>query len=260
VLRTDDAQPEGLTGVDDRAVERVQAGDLAVLVSRVPGAQFAAEPLRQSLNDLRWLEATARAHEAVLDTALATSTIVPLRMCTVYENANSARQMLEREHDALVDALDVLDGRLEWAVKVIVANDTLTDAARARLGPDASSEQQVIPHGEGGAYMLRRRREREVRELAAAMADDVAQQVHARLQDWAIDAVTRPPQNPELSGHQGEMVLNAAYLVDRTQTDELRGLVAELEEHHRELGAEIELTGPWPPYNFVPSGGAASLA
>jgi hypothetical protein len=27
--------------------------------------------------------------------------------------------------------------------------------------------------------------------------------------------------------------------------------VAELEAHHRDLGARIELTGPWPPFNFV---------
>jgi hypothetical protein len=40
----------------------------------------------------------------------------------------------------------------------------------------------------------------------------------------------------------------------------LRGLVDELETHHRALGARIELTGPWPPYNFVPSRGAGALA
>ena len=41
---------------------------------------------------------------------------------------------------------------------------------------------------------------------------------------------------------------------------ELRELVAELEERHRPLGARIELTGPWPPYNFVPGGGTTALA
>ena len=55
------------------------------------------------------------------------------------------------------------------------------------------------------------------------------------------------------------MVLNAAYLVERSRTDELRELVAELEDRHRGLGVTIELTGPWPPYNFVPSDGGAAL-
>ena len=45
------------------------------------------------------------------------------------------------------------------------------------------------------------------------------------------------------------MVLNAAYLVE--DAAQLRARVAELQERHAALGARIDLTGPWPPYNFV---------
>jgi hypothetical protein len=256
VLRVDDPYPAALTGVSPAGeVERVETAGLAALVSRVPQAEFAAEPLRRNLNDLAWLERVAREHEAVLDATLAVSTIVPLRMCTLYEARAGVHEMLEHERAAFTEALDALDGRLEWAVKVLVDRERLMEAAP----PATDREPDREGRGEGGAYMQRRRLERAGREAAAALASDVAEQVHARLQDWAIDATTRPPQNPELSGHEGEMVLNAAYLVERERTDELRQIVAELEDHHRELGVRIELTGPWPPYNFVSGGGAAAL-
>ena len=87
-------------------------------------------------------------------------------------------------------------------------------------------------------------------DITLAVAE-VAEQVHARFQDWTIDAVTLPAQNRDLSGHEGDMLLNAAYLVEADRVEELRELVAELEARYRELGAHIELTGPWPPYNFV---------
>jgi hypothetical protein len=256
VLRDDGAVPAGINGITDSPVERVAAGDLAALISRVPGAEFATEPLTRNLNDLVWLERVARAHEAVLDSALAQSTIVPLRMCTIFESEAGLREMLERQREPLTDALTALDGRLEWAVKVLVDRDRLTDAAR----PESLEATDAAPVGEGGAYLQRRRSERGLREAAARLAAETAQQIHARLQDWAIDARTRPPQNRELSGHEGEMVLNAAYLVERDRTDELHQLVAELEEHHRELGARIELTGPWPPYNFVAGDEASARA
>jgi len=248
VIRADDPIPEGVAGIIEHAVERVAAGELAALFSRVPSGEFAAEPLARNLNDLAWLERVARGHEGVLDAALAQSTIVPLRMCTIFENETGVREMLERQHARLTEALTVVDGRLEWAVKVLVDRDRLMDAARPH---NAEATADTAAPGEGGAYLQRRRAERGVREAASRLAADTAQQVHARLQDWAIDARTRPPQNRELSGHEGEMVLNAAYLVERERTDELRRLVAELEEHHGGLGARIELTGPWPPYNFV---------
>ena len=255
VLRDADPSPDGVPGVAGAPLERVAAAGLAALVTHVPAAEFAQEPLARNLNDLSWLERVARAHEAVLDTALAQGTIVPLRMCTIFESEHGVREMLERRRESLSDALDALEGRLEWAVKVLVDGDRLIDAAGSQRGDPAAT----APSGEGSAYLLRRRDERAIRDAAGQLAGDVAQQIHARLQDWALDARTAPPQNRELSGHEGEMVLNAAYLIERERSEELRGIIAELEEHHRGLGARIELSGPWPPYNFVPDEDAASF-
>ena len=256
VVRRDASISSDMRAIADGHVERVEVEDLAALVSRVPVAQFASEPLTRNLNDLAWLERVAREHESVLDAALAQSTIVPLRMCTLFEDPAGVRDMLNQQRDTLSATLDALKGRLEWAVKVLVDRDRLAQAASAQ----SSEAPMAAAGGEGSAYLQRRRTERGNREATSRLAADIAQQVHARLQDWAIDARTRPPQNRELSGHEGEMVLNAAYLVERERTEELREIVAELEAHHRDLGARIELTGPWPPYNFVPAAGAPALA
>jgi Gas vesicle synthesis protein GvpL/GvpF len=250
----------GSAGMDGAVVEQVEARGLAALVSRVPLAEFGAGPLRENLNDLDWLERVARAHEAVLDRALAESTIVPLRLCTIYESEDGVREMLEREHDSLARALDTLAGRQEWGVKLLAQDERLAEEARSRSAEAAALEDELGARTGGGAYMLRRRLERQVREAADALGAELAEQVHAQLQDWATDAVVLPAQNPELSGHEGRMLLNGAYLVEAERVDGLRALVAELEERHRGLGARLQLTGPWPPYNFIPGGGTAALA
>jgi hypothetical protein len=250
VLRTGAADVEA-EGVAGGPVERVEAGGLAALVSRVPLAEFGEEPLRRNLNELPWLERVARAHEAVLDRALAVATIAPLRLCTIYEDAERVRAMLSDGRDRFGAVLDTLEGRQEWGVKLLLDPARLAEAARERM-PDGEAEAaQAEGRGEGAGYMLRRRHERRVAEAADMLAAEVSHDVHARVQDWAVDAVTRPPQNRDISGHEGEMVLNAAYLVEADRVDGLRELVAELEAHHRAVGATLELTGPWPPYNFV---------
>ena len=190
----------------------------------------------------------------MLDQALAAATIVPLRMCTLYERDDGVRRMLERERDNLAGALDALAGRQEWGIKLLVDRDKLLDVSRATV--DDATDDEPAAQGEGGAYLLRRRQEREAREAADALAAEVGADVHARFQDWAIDAVTLPPQNRDLSGHEGEMLLNGAYLVEADRVEGLRALATELEERHRRIGARIEVTGPWPPYNFVPRAGA----
>jgi hypothetical protein len=245
VARAGDPLPERLPGVAEEPVGRIEHGGLAALVSRVPLADFGEEPLRRNLNDLGWLERVARGHEAVLERALERATIVPLRLCTIFADEQGARRMLEQQRASLATALDALDGRAEWAVKLLVDPAALEAAVHEPTGEPQAG-------GSGAAYMLRRRDERRAREAADRLAAELAEDVHARLQDWASDAVLNPPQNRELSGHEGDMLLNGAYLVETAKVAQLRELVAELQERHRHLGARLELSGPLPPYNFVP--------
>jgi Gas vesicle synthesis protein GvpL/GvpF len=259
VMRAGEPAPEGATGVEGASLARVESGDLAAVVSRVPLDEFGEEPLRDNLNDIAWLERVARAHEGVLEAALGAGTIVPLRMCTIYESEAGVRRMLQDERESLAGALDLLDGRQEWGVKLLVDPEKLAGAARARADESGQLDAELADSTEAGAYMLRRRFERETRELADGLAAEVADDVHSRLQAWATEAITLPPQNRDLSHHEGDMLLNGAYLVAADRVDGLRELVAELGELHRPLGARLELTGPWPPYNFVPRGGAAAI-
>jgi Gas vesicle synthesis protein GvpL/GvpF len=262
VLGATAPQPPDLPGIDGRnPVERIEAGGLAALVSRVPASEFHAEPLRENLNDLAWLERVARAHESVLEAVLAKATIVPLRLCTLYENADGVRRMLTQEQPALSAALGGLVGREEWGLKFFVDPSKLDEQARRTSDEAAELSKEVERQSGGGAYMLGRRLERHLREVGNALASSAAADVRGMLEGSRdIDVVMRPPQNRELSGHEGEMLTNAACLVDAAGLERLRRLAAEVEERYEDLGARVELTGPWPPYNFVPGGDAAALA
>jgi Gas vesicle synthesis protein GvpL/GvpF len=261
VLPADAPAPPDTAGVDPGfRLERIEAGGLAALVSRVPGAEFGAEALRRNLNDLPWLERVARAHEEVLERVLPDGPIVPLRLCTLYEDDDGVRRMLESERAALHAAIDGVAGREEWGLKLLVDADKLAAEARASSSEAAAMADDLSGATEAGAYMLRRRLERHVREVADRLAEGVAAELRGRLESSGFDFVTRPPQNRDLSQHEGEMLLNAACLVDRAGLEQLQALAGELESAHAALGARVELTGPWPPYNFVFGGDAATLA
>jgi len=249
VARDDAALDAGGAGVHPGgAVEWMREGGLALLCSRVPLSEFGERPLRRNLNDLPWLERTARAHEAAIGAAFEQAPVVPLRLCTIFADEAGARRMLAERREALAAALDALAGREEWSVKLLLDRERLADQLREPGDEPAAADT-------GAGYLLLRREERRLREAVDDRAASLAEDVHARLQERAVDARVRPAQNRELSGHEGDMVLNGAYLVERDQGDGLRALVAELEERHRALGARIALGGPFPPYSFVPEAG-----
>jgi hypothetical protein len=225
-------------------VRRSRRADLPALARAVPLSDFAAEPLKRHLNDLSWLERVARAHQHVLDAALKETTIVPLRLCTVFEDDARVEAMLARERDVLAAALRRLAGRQEWAVKLLAPH-----GGRDRA-PRGSEEASDVPQS-GRAYVDRLRRDRAARSDAQRIARAAAQEIHRGLAAHAVAAkVLRKPAR-ELSEDAGELVFNGAYLVADDQLPEFRTAVTELGNRHSARGMRLEMTGPWPPYSFV---------
>jgi hypothetical protein len=209
--------PEGLEGVAGDSPALLREGELAAIVSAVSLEDFGEDTPRESLEDVEWLERTARAHESVLDAALEeAAAVVPLRLCTVYLDERQVREMLERERPELEDALLCLAGKSEWGAKVIAAPEALGRGATPR-----------------------------------EIADEWTQAVHEQLAEFAIDAQLNPLQRPAVSGREGDVLLNGVYLVEADQLEQFRAGAAELAERYRPDGLTIELTGPWPAYNFV---------
>ncbi len=59
-----------------------------------------------------------------------------------------------------------------------------------------------------------------------------------------------PPQDRRLSSHEGEMLLNAAYLVAEAEAEGFASRFAEIVSEVGTGSLELALTGPWPPYHF----------
>lgn len=234
---------EGAVGVDaSEPVVLVEDGALAAIASKVSLAEFGEGEVEERLHDPAWLEEKVRAHEAVLETALGRTTLVPFRFGTIYRGEEQVRRML-REHPALGAALERLRGKIELGVKGFL------DPARFAAAREQAREEA---HAESGrAYLLRKQAERDLDDAREAFKGECALEAHERLAAAAGDARANPPQRPEISGRRGEMFLNAAYLVGVEDEDRLRSALDELESRHSRHGVWYELTGPWPPYNFV---------
>ncbi|GAA0475023.1 GvpL/GvpF family gas vesicle protein [Streptomyces sp. NPDC046215] len=224
---------QGVAGGPVRAVREL---GLAALVGTVPAAEFDEGPLRERLEDLPWLERVARGHQRVVDAATAAACVLPLRLATVYRDEAGLRRMLAAERAELGAALDRLDGRAEWGVKI------WTEPEPVPAAPAAAPAS-------GRDYLRRRGAERRAREDGWRRAEDTATEVHTTLLTLAEEARLHPPQDSRLSGRPGSNVLNAAYLVRHEHGPEFTSAVAAFADGAD--GLRVELTGPWAPYSFV---------
>ena len=241
----DDAAPAftgGPIGVGGAGARPLGAAGLMAVVGSVARSEFGEAALRQNLEDLDWLERTARAHHEVIETVAKERSVVPMRLATVYSSDEAVAGMLRERADDLRQALARLTGRSEWGVKGYVAKP---DDSAAGQPPETGDQAS----GPGAAYLRRRRAQLAASQDARQQAVASAQAVHAELDRLSASARLYPPQAPEIAGHAGVMVLNAAYLVADDRAGEFGAAVTELAARHRAL--QVTLTGPWPAYSFV---------
>jgi hypothetical protein len=245
VVRAEDAPPAAeLGGADDPRTLAVTDGGLTAVVSQVPAAEFAEDELRAHLNDMDWVETVALDHERVLDSICRQTTVIPMRLCTVYKTERGVREMLLREADTLLEALDQLDGKTEWGVKLFFERP---QESRAPIRERASGES-----ASGASYMNDRRQQRDRARQLDEQVEAVVALIHERLDSLSEESTLNPPQRPEISAHPGEMVLNGAYLVKRESEQEFHEEARALQSRFADNGIELVLTGPWPAYNFLP--------
>jgi hypothetical protein len=243
-----DAPPDVAGVAAGHAPRVLRAAGLAAVVSAVPLDEYGEDGLRRNLNDMAWLEEVVRAHEGVLEAVLGSGPIVPMRVCTIYDSAQHVEQMLAERAATFGELLARLAGRAEWGVKLTADRDRVAGAARARTGHAAGAKA-----GAGGSYLGRKQEDMRLRDEVDEMLTAAAAEGHARLEEWASASELLPPQRPELSGHEGEMVLNGAYLVDDNRLEGFKRVVSDLQEQYGDEGLAFDLTGPWPPFHFAGS-------
>ena len=165
---------------------------------------------------------------------------MPFRFGTIYRSEAQVRAMLAG-HPGLTDALEAVRGRIELGVKGFARDPAAHEASDA--------EGAASP---GRRYLEQKQQARRAAEEREALLARAADESHARLGAVADEARVNPLQPRDASGGEGEMFLNGAYLVATAREQAFRQTVDAL---GTELGSPgllaFELTGPWPPYNFV---------
>jgi hypothetical protein len=223
-------------GLDDAPLELVAHADLVAVVSTVPLASYGEEALRRNLEDLAWLETVVRRHDDVVHAAARHAPTAPMRLATICFDDDAVRARLREWHVDLTHVLDRVEGCAEWSVKVL---------APPAAAPAPTDDAPVS----GADYLRRRKAAVEQRADADASAARAAEAVDEELNQLARASRRLPAQDPRLSGLQGSMVLNAAYLVAHEDSAAFEDRIHALATNHS--GVVVDARGPWPPYSFA---------
>lgn len=234
--------PAGLPGGTQPSAHQLTPS-LWLITSDVPIDLYGPEALEPRLRDLEWVSATAVAHEAVVEhfSRTRTVTVVPMKLFTMFTSLEKAIDDVARGRTAIERIIRRIAGCEEWGIRVMRRPAAAAAQADGNGGRPRS----------GTAFLAARKQARDATALARAAAAARADQAFTRLRRYAKDARLRqhgpePGSNPP--------ILEAAFLVTAAKVAVFKAEARRQAAALAAAGADMQLTGPWPAYNFVDAG------
>lgn len=214
---------DGIQGVNGAPVMSYPSGEFAVVVSEYDRAAEAGE-----LDQKFVLE-----HARVVSVCFRSGTVLPFRFGTIFDSDEALRQAVRTNRRAFGLSVAKLRGKAEMHLKVMVRGGTLQNAIM----------DVPLPDSVGGAYLIK------LREKASK---DRERQTKARALSVQVHKMFNPLEE-EVSCkrvNMDGMVIDIAHLIDSKSIEKYQNRYSSAAKQLK--NCEIAISGPWPPYHFLP--------
>jgi Gas vesicle synthesis protein GvpL/GvpF len=235
---------------DDAKHEWIPCNTLAALISQVPRETYSEESLAEHLTDATWTAIRAMRHETVVEYVAKRASVIPLRFGTIYLERNGIEQMLTEKSRELEEIIEHLRGREEWGVNVYSDRAVLLSSVTSVspvLRELVEKAEQASP---GQSYLMQKKIDTLRVDEARMAVNRMVDQIEAKLREQTDDGRRLRILKVETTEH-GELKAKFAFLVKRSGFEEFRDAAERLAQENQAAGVRLELTGPWPVYNFV---------
>ena len=232
----------GLIGIGGRGDEvyTVCYGALGAVVSDSP------------VTDYRVSRENTIAHEKAIEQVMKTHTVLPVRFCTIAEDEEKVKKILEKEHDRFIDLLKDMEGKKELGLKAVFF---------AKGGSDSGGEKDIYNH-----ILEKYDDVRKLKEKIAELPPEKARYQYIKIGKMVEAALEKEKEihkkhildclKPlavefkENSTYGERMIINAAFLVNKDKEDEFDQQVRELDKRYGEK-IRFKYVGTLPPFNFI---------
>ena len=235
---------------DDARLEWISINSLSALVSPVPKTSYSEERLEEHLTDATWTAIRAMRHETVVEFVAKRVSAVPLRFGTIYLERNGIESMLAENGRELELIIEQLRGREEWGVNVYSDREVLLSSITSVSPVLRELVERAAQAPPGQSYLMQKKIEAMRVDEARTAVNRIVDQIEETLKEQSDEGQRLRILKVETTEH-GELKAKFAFLVKRSGFEEFRAAAERLAHEHQPAGIRLELTGPWPVYNFV---------
>jgi Gas vesicle synthesis protein GvpL/GvpF len=234
----------GLTAMGAVRLLDVEPG-LYVAVADVPLSRYGEAAIKRGLGDLEWVSRIAVAHEAVIESFIGETAVLPMKLFTIFTSDARVLEHIASQRTRIAAFVKRVANHQEWGIRLVLDRAAAERAsARAARRMRAASSDAA-----GAAYLTQKKAQRDSTVELASRARDTVARLYDRLEAKCRLAKRRPASELPVQG--GPLLLDAAFLVPRARAASFKALTAREARTLLRQGYGMTVSGPWPPYTFV---------
>jgi hypothetical protein len=212
-------------------VVTVHYKDLAAVVSTSPEAEYDSSR-RNMLN-----------HTKVLEEVMERHSILPVRFNTISPDRETLDKLLADRYDELLAELARMDGKVEMGIKALWYEGIIFDEILAERSDIRQLRDSLQGKAPEKTYYERIK--------LGEMVEDAVRRKRSLDEDLILTTLSPFAVQTRANETFGErMIVNAAFLVERTREPEMEAAIRALDVQQTQR-VLFRYVGPVPPYNFV---------
>ena len=228
----------------------LQENGLYAVVSKVKESEFSQENLKKNLADFEWIKVKASLHEQIIEAVMKESCVMPFKLGTLFYTEDSLKSYVDQNIQGFKETLDFLDGKEEWGLKMYCDIAELKDALLKEDEEFLEKDKEISSASAGKGFFLKKQKEELLETWVNKKLNEYGQEAFESLREHSLQVRLNKVLPKEVTERNEDMILNAAFLVEKSQWGTFKNTAETLQVRYEKSGFSADCTGPWPPYNF----------
>lgn len=226
--------------------------DIEAVIGETDPSKFDLELIKEKLlSDTKWAEENIRRHHEVIDWAFQTSVVIPMKFGMVYKSEKSLLASLAKYYRRFKNLISRLQNKKEWGVKAYLDHKKFIEGLKKKNKEIQKLEKRRSSVQEGMKWYIERKIDEIIVDESEGEIEKELQHFVENLEKHAEKVRLNEALSKDIQEPAREIIMNAACLVKNDALQSFKDLFQELAKEAMPKGVILELTGPWPPYNFV---------
>jgi hypothetical protein len=223
----------GPIGLFDKNAYTLSHKDISAVISSIPFKE-----LQPDIN-------TITAHQRVVEESRNLGTTLPIRFGILFKTEDGIKKMISKSYNEFETKIKNLKDKDEYGLKIIMEKSKLAQLHNlSQETPEIKRiKKEMKESGKGTTYFLKMQMDEAIKNEIYKKIDVIGGKVHQELISLSIS-------NCLLKSDLDQVILNAAYLIDKKKIDIFRKKIEDVKKMYAKYGLMFHLSGPWAPYSF----------